>query len=255
MMKNIFSFDDRRDIIVPGSHVDTITYCTKHFIDIANHAIQSFGACSVALSGGSTPKTIFQQLASPTYRKHIDWSKMLIFWSDERCVPPDHPDSNYRMAMDAGFATLPIPKQNIFRMPADSDDIEQAAISYEKLMAKYVPSGSLDLIMLGMGEDGHTASLFPRTHGLHAEGRIAIANFIPQKDTWRMSMTFDCINAAHHIAIYVLGKSKAQMVKHVLTSPYDPDNFPIQNIGTRSHKALWILDADAAIDLKLTNHL
>jgi 6-phosphogluconolactonase len=97
-----------------------------------------------------------------------------------------------------------------------------------------------------MGEDGHTASLFPKTHGLHTDGRLVVANYIPQLDTWRMTFTFECINAAQNISIYVIGKNKASMVKRVFSDPYNIDELPIQNIGTRTHKALWILDEGAA---------
>jgi 6-phosphogluconolactonase len=100
--------------------------------------------------------------------------------------------------------------------------------------------------MLGMGDDGHTASLFPKTHGLHAEDRTVIANFVPQKDVWRMTLTFESINAARHIVIYVIGKGKAEMLKTALAGPYEPDQYPVQKIGTREHRALWIADAAAA---------
>lgn len=242
-------FDDRRDIFIPGNTMETIHFCVEHFISLANEAIQSHGFFSVALSGGSTPKAIFQLLSGSPNCKQINWNFVKLFWSDERNVSPEDKESNYRMAMDAGFTSLPIPEQNIFRMPADEQDIEAAAKIYENIIIEQIPSKSFDLVMLGMGEDGHTASLFPKTHGLHAEDRLVIANFIPQKNTWRMTLTFECINSSHNIAIYVLGKSKALMLKHVLTSPYNTDQLPIQKIGTRLHKALWIVDTDAASDL------
>lgn len=248
--KSLRFFDDRRDLIVPGNYTETVRYCTENLIDIATKAQKDRGFCSLALSGGSTPKAIFQLLTSPEYRERLDWSKILLFWSDERCVPPQDPDSNYHMAMDAGFASMPIPKENIFRMPADSPDLVAAAKEYEQTILKHVPKGIFDLVMLGMGEDGHTASLFPKTHGLHAEEGLVIANFIPQKNTWRMTLTYNCINTANHIAIYLIGKSKASMLKQVLTSPYNPDTLPIQRIGTRSNKALWIADNDAASEIK-----
>jgi 6-phosphogluconolactonase len=241
----IRSYDERRDIIVPGSEAATLEFSIDHFLAIANDAIVQRGLFTVALSGGSTPKAIFQGLATEQYRNQVDWKHVMLFWSDERTVSPDHEDSNYRMAMHAGFASLPILPENIFRMKAEGD-VEQAAKDYEAIVKAKVPSQAFDLIMLGMGEDGHTASLFPKTHGLHANDRLIIGNFIPQKNTWRMTMTFTCINAAHHIAIYVIGKSKAEMVKHVFTSPYDPDNLPVQRVGSPTHKALWILDQGAS---------
>lgn len=246
----ISSFDDRRNIAIPGSAKATLDFCVEHFIGIAKDAIKSNGKFCVALSGGTTPKAIFQKLTAAPYRDRLDWKHVYLFWSDERCVPPTDPESNYKMAMDAGFSQVPIPAKNIFRMPAEREDVVEAAEEYERKIREVVPAHNFDLVMLGMGEDGHTASLFPKTHGLHTEDdRLVIANFIPQKEVWRMSFTYQCINAAHHIAIYAMGKSKAAMVKKVLTGPYDPDNLPIQRVGTRMHKALWILDTDAANSL------
>lgn len=247
--KEIRSYDDRRNIVIPGDAAKTITFCAEQWIAIAQDAISTNNIFSVALSGGSTPKAIYEKLSSPEYNKRLDWNKILLFWSDERCVPPDVPDSNFNMAMHAGFSSLPIPPANIFRMPADVNDIEKGAKQYEDLILDKVPKAEFDLVMLGMGEDGHTASLFPKTHGLHSADRLVVANYIPQKDTWRMTMTFKCINAARHIDVYVLGKNKADMVKHVLTSPYQPNDLPIQRVGTPGSKAFWIMDTEAGREL------
>lgn len=235
--------------MIPGDAAKTIAFCAEQWIAIAQEAISKNNIFTVALSGGSTPKAIYEKLSSPEYNKRISWDKVLLFWSDERCVPPDDPDSNFHMAINAGFAKLPIPPANIFRMPADSNDIERGAKQYEDLILDVVPKAEFDLVMLGMGEDGHTASLFPKTHGLHSADRLVIANYIPQKNTWRMTLTFKCINAARHIDIYIIGKNKAAMVKHVLTSPYQPDEIPIQRVGTPASKALWIVDQGAAHEL------
>lgn len=243
----IESFDKRRDIIVPGNKEETILFCAKQFIQIGSEAIKNNGFFSVALSGGSTPNAIFKELSN-TYAQALDWSKVLCFWSDERSVPPDHRESNYFNALQAGISTLPLSPQNIFRMPAEKD-IEENALAYDYLIRQKIPSLKIDLIMLGMGEDGHTASLFPRTHGLHTKNRLVIANYIPQKHTWRMSMTYECINMAKIICIYVIGPNKASMVTKVLLGSYDPNNLPIQRVGTISHKAIWILDDSASEQL------
>lgn len=241
-------FDERRNIVISGNYAETIQYCVDQFIEIAQDSIKHHGYFSVALSGGSTPKAIYQSLASSENREKIAWEKVLLFWSDERSVPPSDSDSNYHMAMEAGFASLPLKLENIFRMKAE-DNIEQHALEYEKLIQTRLPNKTFDAILLGMGEDGHTASLFPMTHGLKVQHRLVIGNFIPQKHTWRMTLTFECINSARHILIYALGKGKAEMVSRVLTGSYDPDSLPIQNVGTTSHKALWILDNDSAKQL------
>lgn len=248
--KDIRSYDLRRDIAIPGDADKTIIFCAEQFIALAEESIAAHGIFTVALSGGSTPRAIYEKLASAEYSKKVDWAKVRFFWSDERCVPPDTPESNYYMAIQAGLSRLPIPQCNIYRMVAEGD-VESEAEKYEELILNTAPLGNFDLVMLGMGEDGHTASLFPRTHGLHSAERLVVANYIPQKNTWRMTLTYKCINAARYISIYVIGKSKAAMLEHVLKAPYQPDELPIQRIGTPTHKALWIADAEAASCLRV----
>ena len=249
----IQSFDERRDIVVPGEASQTIQFCIEHFVEIAQKSISARGRFSVALSGGSTPKAVYEGLtentenAQKTYASTIDWTKVWLFWSDERAVPPEHSDNNYRMAMEAGFKTLPIPSDQIFRMQAETH-IRKNALAYEKLIQDKI-AGVFDLVLLGIGEDGHTASLFPKTHGLHAEPRLVVANFIPEMETWRMTLTFDCINKAQHISIYALSQKKAPILKKVLLGPYTPDLLPIQAVGTSTHKALYIVDKPAAAEL------
>lgn len=244
-------FDERRDIVIGGSVKETIDFCIEHFLRVGNKAIADHGFFSVALSGGSTPKAIFEGLCQPYNKDRIDWTKVLLFWGDERAVLPTDADSNYRMAMEAGLKHLPISKDHIFRMEAETD-IEKNALEYEQTIREILPSNSFDLVMLGMGDDGHTASLFPYTHALKTSGRLVVGNYIPEKDTWRMTLTFECINQAKNIVIYVLGKNKASMVKQVFTSLYDPTVLPIQQVGTAKHKALWILDGDAAAQLTVS---
>lgn len=243
--EKIESFDKRRDIIIAGSAEETVMFCTKQFLQIGRESIEKNGLFSVALSGGTTPNAIFKEISKPCYAQELNWSKVLCFWSDERSVPPDHSESNYFNAMHSGLENLPIPPENIFRMPAENN-IEENAHAYDHLIREKIPSLQFDLMMLGMGEDGHTASLFPRTHGLHTKDRLVIANYVPQKHTWRMSMTYECIHNAKTICIYVIGANKSNAVAKILLSSYDPDNLPVQRIGTPSHKAIWILDTAAS---------
>jgi 6-phosphogluconolactonase len=238
-------FDDRRDLAIPGDHQATLNFCMEHFITQAAAAIELKGNFYVALSGGSTPKAVYEGLTTLPYRTAIDWTKVHLFWSDERCVPPYHPESNYHMALEAGFGKLRIPAENIHRIQAEGD-VEEGALAYEHLIQAKVPNSQFDLILLGMGDDGHTASLFPKTHALHAKRRLVVANFLPEKNIWRITFTFDCINKAKYADLYVLGKKKADMVKKALTGPYIPDELPVQRVGTREHKSLWILDKEAA---------
>lgn len=241
-------FDERREIVIPGDNRATLVYCVEHFIAAARKAVHAHGAFYVALSGGSTPKAIFELLSSQTYAHQVPWNKVHLFWSDERAVPSDDPQSNYHMAMHAGFKDLPIPKGHIHRMHAEKD-IEEGAKGYEDVIGIVLRDRPFDLVMLGMGEDGHTASLFPYTEGLHAQNRLVIANFLPDKKIWRMSLTYDCINQAKQSVIYVLGDSKKEMLAKVLLSTDDFERLPVQKVGTVKNPALWIVDDAAAAEL------
>lgn len=248
-LEAVQGFNETNDLMIGSSRTEAVHFSVKQFIELAQEAINKRGKFCVALSGGTTPLEIYKHISSKEYRDQIDWSKTLLFWSDERAVPPNHVDSNYRMTMEAGFNTLPIPSENIFRMMGEGD-LEINAKAYEELIIKHVPDQKFDLMMLGMGDDGHTASLFPKTHGLHTKSdRLTIANYVPQKSTWRLSLTFQCINQARQIVIHVLGKNKAKMLKEVLTGPYKPDELPVQCVGTAQNKALWVLDQEAAAEI------
>ncbi len=242
----IYSYDERRTLIIPGPLDATLTFCLHHFADLAKAAVKQYGRFCIALSGGSTPKTLFHKLLEEPYRSSIPWQHCWLFWSDERCVPLDHSDSNYRMAMDAAFSQLPVPNAQIFPMYTNPD-LKMSALHYESVIQSHVPMAAFDLVMLGMGNDGHTASLFPHTHGLHPNpGQLVISNFLPDKNVWRLSFTMECINTAKQSVVYVLGKEKAETVKRVFTEAYHPDDLPIQSVGTKEHPALWILDEASA---------
>lgn len=236
------SYDARRDIVVPGDKAATLDWAVEHFVQKANEAIKSRGFFAVALSGGTTPKALFEKLSSEENAKRLPWDKVRLFWSDERSVGPTSPDNNFRMAMDAGLRKL-TKKENTFRMKAERD-IEIHAILYEDIIQR--KAKTFDLVMLGCGEDGHTASLFPGTQALVIEDRMVVTNYVPQKETWRMTLTFPGIHNTRAIAIYALGASKADIIHKVLTSPFNPNKYPIQNIGTKACKALWIMDKEAA---------
>ncbi len=233
------------ELIIPGDHTITIHFAVDHFINLARTAIQDHDAFYVALSGGSTPREIYETLVQAPYNTEIDWEKVHLFWSDERNVPPDHPDSNYRMAMKAAFDKLDIPPEHIHRMQAEKD-LEKNAATYEKLIRKVLQGRSFDLVMLGMGEDGHTASLFPGTDALLSKGHLVVASTVPTKKSQRMTLTFECINSACNIVFYVLGSSKKEMLRTVFqTKP----TLPCQKVGTDANPALWIVDDEAAADL------
>ena len=242
--RKMLSWDERRKILVPGNERETLFYAAKEFADLAIYYIQKKDRFTVALSGGSTPKKIYQKLLSE-YAKKVDWKKVWLFFSDERALPPDDPNNNYHMAMQAGFSQLPIPKNQIFRMPAEKD-IQKGAEEYEKVIEEYVGTDLFDLVMLGMGEDGHTASLFPETAALNISGKAVCANFVPHKDSWRMTLTFDCINNSSNIRLYVLGSSKEKMVEKVFHPAKDSPILPVERVGSLDTPVLWILDDLAA---------
>ncbi len=237
-------WDERREILVPGNKEETISFAAEHFIQLAQEAIKEQGKFTVALSGGSTPKAIYQKLYEK-YRSKIDWSKVYLFWSDERCVPPTDPESNYHMAMTAGLEKLAIPKHHIFRMETEGD-LAKKPEEYERIIERHVGPDLFDLVMLGVGEDGHTASLFPETDALKVQGKAVAANFVPQKHSWRLPLTFDCINNSSHTVLYVLGKSKREIVQRILRPPHKGPILPAELVGTNQQKALWILDLEAS---------
>lgn len=231
------------------------------FADRVQKAVATRGIARVALSGGSTPKIIFQLLADPAgpFLNTIPWDKLQLFWVDERCVAPDDPESNYGVARDLLLSKVPIPAANVFRMEGELDP-EQAAARYEatlrnamKLEGAETPA--FDLVTLGMGPDGHTASLFPNTAGLDELGRLVIANHVPQKDTWRITLTWPVINHAAEVAFEIDGESKTAVLAEVLTGPRDIERLPSQLIRPSSGKLLFLLDEAAAAALPPTSEI
>lgn len=239
----IQSWDERRDFIVAGETDEAVAFAAEHWIHTAQRAIQQKGRFFVALSGGSTPQKIYTRLAAE-YKTAIDWGNVHLFWSDERNVPLGHQDSNYRMAIESGFKTLPIPPHQIHPMRTSSD-IERCAADYEELLHRTLTPDLFDLVMLGVGEDGHTASLFPRSAGLSEQKKLVIANLIPETGQWRLTLTFGAINRSAHTVIYALGAAKQAIVPLALNSAIRSP-FPVSAIGTPERKALWILDKSSA---------
>ena len=246
--EKIQSYDDRRNIAIGSDFDDTIDFCIDYLEDLAKKSIEDHGFFSIALSGGSTPKAIFEKMTTPENISRIDFSKVKLFWSDERCVPPDNHDSNFHMAMQSGIGFLHIPNENIFRMHAE-DHLEENAKKYEEMIQQELPGGVFDLVTLGMGDDGHTASLFPHTKALDFTDKLVTGNFVPQHNTHRMTFTYPLINKAKNICLFVLGEKKSSILKTVLESELNYHEYPSQNVGTPQSKALWIVDNKAAREL------
>jgi 6-phosphogluconolactonase len=225
------------------------------FTTAATKAAASRGMARVAISGGSTPKAMFALLADPAkpFVKQVPWDKLDLYWVDERCVPPDNVESNYRMTSEALLSKVPLAAERIHRMEGELDP-EVAAARYEstirngfKLEGAETPT--FDLVLLGMGDDGHTASLFPHTEALNDLTHIAIANHVPQKDTWRITLTWPVINQGREVAFLIEGSAKTQVLHDVFLGPYQPDTFPSQLIRPASGSLTLLLDTAAAAKL------
>jgi 6-phosphogluconolactonase len=187
---------------------------------------------------------------SAPYFARMPWGKLHLFWVDERCVPPDNDESNYKMTNQAMLSKVPLPAAQIHRMEGELDP-QVAASRYEAVLrAEFGPGDPVfDLVLLGMGDDGHTASLFPHTQALFEMVRLVVANHVPQKDTWRVTLTWPVINRGREVAFLIEGAGKAQVLDDVLLGAYDPEAKPSQLIWPESGKLTFLLDAAAAAKL------
>jgi 6-phosphogluconolactonase len=226
--------------------------------DLASRAIAGRGRFTLALSGGNTPQPVYARLSTLGYRGRIDWSKVQIFFGDERCVPPDDPRSNYLMVRTTMLDQVPLPAANIHRIRGEEAP-EQAAADYADSLQRTFggdaaaggpPPEGFDLILLGMGENGHTASLFPSLAAVTEKVRWVMAQYVEVAGIWRVTMTPVIINAARQVAFLVSGAQKAEMLHRVLEGPYQPVVLPSQVIKPTSGELHWLLDAPAAARLR-----
>ena len=213
----------------------------------AEEAVALAGRFTIALSGGSTPKLLYQLLAEGA-RDVIDWAKVEVFFGDERCVPPEHPESNYRMARETLLSKVPIPGDNVYRMRGEIEP-QEAAKEYGLMLKEKFGDGGLDLVLLGMGDDGHTASLFPGTPAVSETHHRVVANYAEHSTTgksWRITMTAPFINRSRAVMLLVAGASKAKVLADVLEGPRQPEKYPVQLIQPASGKITWLVDVAAA---------
>jgi 6-phosphogluconolactonase len=209
------------------------------------------GSFNIVLSGGSTPKALYAALVDdPAYRSRIPWDRVFFFFGDERHAPPDHADSNYRMADEALFSKLSLRPEQVARIHGEYPDTEKAALEYEQVLRAYfkVSDGEyprFDLVLLGMGEEGHTASLFPGTKALHTADRIVVRNWVGKLYTERITLTAPAINEANQVFFLVTRADKALALKAVLEGPYEPEQLPAQLIQSNHGKVLWLVDQAA----------
>ena len=218
------------------------------FAGLAEQFVAAQGKFTVALSGGSTPKAMLSVLAGKPFADSLPWHSIYFFWGDERCVPPDHADSNFRTATEALLGKVGVPQENLFRIPAEDEDHQSAANRYSAAIQQFFNTDQpqFDLIFLGMGADGHTASLFPGTAALQISDRIAVANFVEKLNAWRITLTAQTINQARNVIFLIAGQDKAAALKEVLEGERQPKTYPSQLIHPTTGSLLWMLDESAA---------
>jgi 6-phosphogluconolactonase len=222
------------------------------FIRLSIEAASARGAFSVALSGGSTPRRVYELLAEDDYRAQVSWPGVHLFFGDERTVAPDHPDSNYRMANEALLSRVPIPAENVHRIDGVGDAAAGAS-KYESELRAFFGDAAwprFDLVMLGMGDDGHTASLFPGSAALGEQQAWVAANWVEKFQTWRITLTAPAINAARRVLFLVTGAGKAERLREVLKGERDPARLPSQLIRPRDGALEWFVDRAAASKLE-----
>ncbi|HXH62841.1 MAG TPA: 6-phosphogluconolactonase [Gemmatimonadales bacterium] len=230
----------------------------RRFVLAAGEAIRSRGAFVVALSGGSTPRSLYARLAAEPIGSRVEWSRVQVLWGDERCVPPDDAASNYRMAREMLLDQVRVPEANVHRIRGE-DDPPAAALAYEGVLRgvlgtpvgppRRTAGARIDLVLLGLGDDGHTASLFPGSDTAREETRWVVAARGTARPMWRVTLTPVIINAAAEMLFLVIGGTKAEIVRRVLEGPQDPRVLPAQSIKPTNGRVHWVLDAAAAARL------
>ena len=239
-----------RIVEVLPAPADLFRAAAEEFVRVGRAAIAEHGRFTVALSGGSTPRSLYSLLAN----KYADfpWSQTFLFFGDERHVPPDHSDSNYRMVNEALLSKVPVPAGNVYRVPAENPDAAASAAAYEERLRRFFQLRPdefprFDLILLGLGTDGHTASLFPDSDGLKEQSRLVLANWVEKFKTHRITFTFPVLNHAANVMFLASGADKAEMVRQVLEGENTPP-FPAQQVQPDG-KLLWMLDDAASAKL------
>jgi 6-phosphogluconolactonase len=223
----------------------------EEFVQAAAAAVSAKRSFNVVLAGGSTPKALYSLLVNDlALRSQVPWDKTHLFFGDERHVPPDHPDSNFRMASETMISKSPLKPEQVTRIKGEYHDAEQAALEYERTLREYfkLKDGDyprLDLVLAGMGSEGHTLSLFPGTKALHADGRIAVRNWVGKLGTDRITLTAPAASNAAEILFMVTGADKAPALKSVLEGPFEPDQLPSQSLQPKNGKLLWLVDSAA----------
>jgi 6-phosphogluconolactonase len=219
----------------------------RYVVEQARAAIDARGVFTIALSGGSTPRELHLRLSSPPLKDQVDWAHVHVFFGDERCVPPDDAQSNYRMADETLLSRVPIRPDHVHRMQGELPP-EEAASQYEADLKAFFGNDPprLDLILLGMGDNGHTASLFPGLRAVHEQQRWVVAEYVGEVSMWRISLTPVVLNLAREAMFLVAGAAKASMLQQVLEGTFAPDERPAQIVRPTPGEVIWLVDAAAA---------
>ncbi|HYT32170.1 MAG TPA: 6-phosphogluconolactonase [Thermoanaerobaculia bacterium] len=237
--------------VLPG--LDSLAEeAAREFDHAVSDALRDRVVFRVALSGGSTPRSLHERLAAKPYRTRIAWERIRFFFGDERCVPPDHERSNFRMARETLFDPLRIPSAHVFRMRGEADPPAAAAEYARTLVSEFARSRSgprFDLVFLGLGPDGHTASLFPGTKALEERARLVVANYVPKFREWRLTSTYRLLNAARRVVFLAAGEEKREPVNKILKREPGWRKLPASGIHPQRGTLLWLLDEEAGRDL------
>lgn len=241
----------RSDVVVVPDTAALARAAAERFVQIAREAIESRGQFTVALSGGNTPKAMYAELSGPDFREHVDWEKLQVFFSDERFVPPDSIESNYHTAEEGLLSRVPIPSRYVHRVATVDIEPAEAASIYEEGIRRVFQAAdeeipAFDLIFLGMGPDGHTASLFPGTDALSETAHLVAPNFVPKFDAWRITFTYPLLNAARNVIFLVGGADKAERLAQVLSGGSD---LPAAGVHPATGSLTWLVDEAAAVRL------
>jgi 6-phosphogluconolactonase len=246
-----------RDVRILADPTAIARRAAQLIVGAAAAAVKEHGSFTIALSGGSTPKALYALLVSDSgIRAQVPWDKMHLFFGDERNVGPDHPDSNFRMATKTLFSKASLKPEQVSRIKGEYEDTERAALEYQHAISTHFKLSDgqfprFDVVLLGMGDEGHTASLFPGTKALHETERIVVRNWVGKLYTNRITLTAPVINNAANIIFMVAGTDKALALKGVLEGPHEPDQLPAQMIYPENGKMLWLVDAAAAAKLAI----
>ena len=236
------------EIIVKKDADELSSYAAELFTAMVGRGIDARGSASVSLAGGSTPRKLYLRLSTEPFRSSIDWSKVVFFFGDERNVPPDSADSNFRMANETLLRPLGVPHRQIFRWRTEIGDPNAAAREYEQKLHDHINTfgSGLDVVLLGLGADGHTASLFPHSSALSECERAAVANWVEAFDDYRLTITFSIINGASSVIFLISGAEKAPAVAKTLEGDFRPNDLPAQSVQPENGSLYWLLDEPAA---------